>query len=33
MTPFVGRAGISTHPFRALLEKARVKGKVKVEKK
>jgi len=26
MTPFIGRAGISTHPFRPLLEEARVNG-------
>jgi hypothetical protein len=32
MTPFIGRAGISTHPFHPLLEEARVKGKVKVER-
>jgi len=32
MTPFIGRAGVSTHPFHTLLEEARVKGKVKVER-
>jgi hypothetical protein len=32
MTPFIGRAGISTHPFHPLLEEARVMGKVKVER-
>jgi len=32
MTPFIGRAGLSTHPSHSLLEEARVKGKVKVER-
>jgi hypothetical protein len=31
MTPFIGREGISTHPFHPLLEEARVKGKVRLK--
>jgi len=33
MTPFLGRAGISTLPFRPLLEEAGVKGRVKIVRK
>jgi len=33
MTPFLGRADISTLPFPPLLEEARGKGKVKIVRK